>query len=91
MRKALISALLEDREIYIFDEWAADQDPQFRKRFYEKIIPELKQKGKTIFAVTHDDHYWNLADIVVKMEYGRIVERTDKSQNRTLPNGHIKK
>jgi putative ATP-binding cassette transporter len=72
-RLAFISAVLEDKPIYIFDELAADQDPQFRKRFYEVILPDLKKQGKTIIAVTHDDKYFPNADRVLKMEYGQLV------------------
>ena len=73
-RLALIVALLEDRPLYIFDEVAADQDPIFRKHFYEQILKELKAQGKTIIAVTHDDRYFHVADRVLKMEYGKIVD-----------------
>lgn len=73
-RLALITTLLEDKDIYVFDEWAADQDPTFRKYFYEVILKELKERGKTVIAVTHDDHYFHVADRVVKMEYGKMVE-----------------
>ena len=72
-RMALVSAYLEDRPIYLFDEWAADQDPVFRKKFYEDLLPELKRLGKTIIAITHDDHYFHVADRRLKMEYGRLV------------------
>ena len=73
-RLALVLALLEDRQIYVFDEWAADQDPYFRQFFYEDILPSLKQRGKTIIGVTHDDRYFHVADQIIKMDYGRIVE-----------------
>ncbi|HWB85698.1 MAG TPA: cyclic peptide export ABC transporter [Bryobacteraceae bacterium] len=73
-RLALAVCLLEDREIFIFDEWAADQDPHFRQHFYEVVLSRLKAEGKTVIAVTHDDRFWNLADRVIKMEYGRIVD-----------------
>ncbi len=73
-RLALISALLEDRPILMFDEWAADQDPHFRHHFYEELLPGLKAKGKTILAVSHDDRFWHVADRVIKMEYGKFVE-----------------
>ncbi len=73
-RLAYVVSRLEDRQIYLFDEWAAGQDPEFRKRFYEKFLPELRQRGKTIIAVTHDDRYWDFADRVIKMEEGRFVE-----------------
>ena len=76
-RLAMIVALLEDRPICVFDEWAADQDPEFRAYFYEELLPALKQRGKTVIAVTHDDRFFRCADQVVTMEYGRIrsVER----------------
>ena len=72
-RLAFIAAVLEDKPVYIFDEVAADQDPQFRKYFYEVILQDLKKQGKTIIAVTHDDKYFNTADRVLKMEYGQLV------------------
>jgi putative ATP-binding cassette transporter len=75
-RLALIVALLEDRPIYIFDEWAADQDPEFRQYFYEQLLPALAVRGKTIVAVTHDERYFHVAHRVVKMEFGRIVSIT---------------
>lgn len=75
-RLAMVVALLEDRPIYVFDEWAAEQDPEFRRFFYEELLQELKQRGKTVVAVTHDDRYFENADKVVKMDYGRIVEYT---------------
>ncbi|MEN8216497.1 MAG: cyclic peptide export ABC transporter [Pseudomonadota bacterium] len=72
-RLAFVAAILENKSINIFDELAADQDPQFRKYFYEVILPDLKQQGKTIIAVTHDDKYFHVADRVLKMEYGQLV------------------
>jgi len=72
-RLAFISGYLEDKPIYIFDELAADQDPQFRRRFYQEILPDLRAKGKTIVAVTHDDTYFSVADRVLKMDNGYFV------------------
>jgi putative ATP-binding cassette transporter len=73
-RLALLVSLLEDKSIYIFDEWAADQDPIFRRKFYEEILPSLKAAGKTIIAVTHDDKYFDIADRRLKMAEGRFSE-----------------
>jgi len=73
-RLALIAALLEDKPIIILDEWAADQDPQFRKTFYSEIIPELKIMGKTIFAVSHDETYFQYCDRLIKMHNGQLKE-----------------
>jgi putative pyoverdin transport system ATP-binding/permease protein len=78
-RLALIVALLENRPILVLDEWAADQDPQFRQYFYEVILPDLKRQGKTIIAATHDDRYFGTADRVLKMEYGEMSEHTASS------------
>jgi putative pyoverdin transport system ATP-binding/permease protein len=72
-RLALIISLLEDRPIYVFDEWAADQDPHFRQRFYQEILPDLKRKQKTVIAATHDERYFDIADRVLKMENGKFV------------------
>jgi putative ATP-binding cassette transporter len=72
-RLSLIVALLDDKSLLVFDEWAADQDPVFRKHFYEVILAELKSQGKTIIAATHDDRYFPVADRVLKMEYGHFV------------------
>ena len=69
-RLALLVAYLEDRPIYIFDEWAADQDPEFRLFFYDTILPELKERGKCVIAITHDDRYFNVADKIIKMDMG---------------------
>lgn len=72
-RISLIFSLLEKKPLLILDEWAADQDPYFRKYFYEKIIPLLKEQGKTIIAVSHDDKYFSAADRLIKFEEGKIV------------------
>ena len=73
-RLALLTAYLEDRPIYVFDEWAADQDPTFRRLFYLRLLPELKSRGKTVVAITHDDRYFANADRIVKLEEGKVVE-----------------
>src|SRR6185369_12872646 len=72
-RLALLVAELDDREVYIFDEWAADQDPQFRRFFYEHFLRHLTERGKTVIAATHDDHYFHLASRVLKMEDGKLL------------------
>lgn len=75
-RLALIIALIQHRPILVFDELAADQDPKFRKLFYEDILPELKQQGKTIISVTHDDKYFGVADQVLSMNNGQLDRET---------------
>jgi putative pyoverdin transport system ATP-binding/permease protein len=72
-RLALLTAYLEDRPIYVFDEWAADQDPFFKEIFYYQLLPELKARGKTIIAITHDDRYYDVGDRTIKLDDGKIV------------------
>lgn len=72
-RLALLTAFLEDRSIYLFDEWAADQDPEFKDIFYRRILPALKARGKTTLVISHDDRYYSVADRIVKLESGRLV------------------
>jgi len=77
-RLALVMAYLEDKPVYIFDEVAADQDPQFRSYFYETLLPQLKAAGKTILVVSHDDRYFHVADRILQMDYGQLFARIDK-------------
>ncbi|MCY9530253.1 MULTISPECIES: cyclic peptide export ABC transporter [Paenibacillus] len=80
-RLALLISYLEDRPIYLFDEWAADQDPEFREFFYYTLLPELKNQGKCIIAVTHDDRFYHVADKFIKMEMGKIVQMKLKADS----------
>ena len=73
-RLALITTLMEDKPVYVLDEWAAAQDPEFRQYFYEVILADLKKAGKTVIVVSHDDRYFHIPDRILKMEYGQIVE-----------------
>jgi putative ATP-binding cassette transporter len=72
-RLALLTAYLEDRPFYVFDEWAADQDPLFKDIFYRQLLPELKSRGKTVLVITHDDRYFDIADRVLKLDYGQLM------------------
>lgn len=76
-RLALLGAYLEDRPCYLFDEWAADQDPLFKQFFYTRILPDLKRRQKMVIAITHDDSYFHLADRIVKVDQGQLVEATE--------------
>jgi putative ATP-binding cassette transporter len=71
-RLALLTAYLEDRAFYLFDEWAADQDPLFKDVFYTQLLPELKTRGKTVLVISHDDKYFHVADRVIKLDYGKL-------------------
>lgn len=81
-RLALLLALLEQRDILLLDEWAADQDPLFRRLFYRELLPLLKAGGKTVFAITHDDHYFDQADRLLKMDGGQLTELTGEERQQ---------
>jgi putative pyoverdin transport system ATP-binding/permease protein len=72
-RLALVNAWLEERPVLVFDEWAADQDPTFRRIFYTELLPDLKRLGKTIIVISHDDRYFDVADQLVRLEAGKVV------------------
>ncbi|HEX9237913.1 MAG TPA: cyclic peptide export ABC transporter [Xanthobacteraceae bacterium] len=77
-RLALIVSLLEKRPIMLLDEWTAEQDPEFRRKFYDELLPEMMQAGATIVVITHDDRYLDelhLSARRIKMDEGRIVEQ----------------
>ncbi|OLP20288.1 ABC transporter ATP-binding protein [Leptolyngbya sp. 'hensonii'] len=71
-RLTLLTAYLEDRPIYLFDEWAADQDPAFKEIFYTQFLQELRNRGKTVLVISHDDQYFKVGDRVIKLNYGQI-------------------
>jgi putative ATP-binding cassette transporter len=73
-RLALIVSYLEDKPVYVFDEVAADQDPHFRRYFYETLLQELKTRGKTVVVVSHDDRYFHAGDRVLEMDYGKFTD-----------------
>lgn len=80
-RLALLVTFLEDKDMYIFDEWAADQDPRFKEVFYRGILPTLRDLGKAVVVISHDDRYFDVADKVLVMEEGALL-RTDYPQHK---------
>ncbi len=73
-RLAMIVAMMEDKPVYVFDEWAADQTSHFREYFYLEMLPSFEASGKTVIAVTHDDRYFKVADRILKLDYGRLSD-----------------
>jgi len=82
-RLALLTAFLEDRPIYIFDEWAADQDPYFKDFFYMNLLPDLMTRHKTVFAITHDDRYYHLAGRIITLDNGQVT--SDTARDSSIP------
>ena len=85
-RLALLVSFLEDRDFYLFDEWAADQDPAFKKVFYDRILGQLKARGKVVVVISHDDRYFHMADKVITMENGNV---RDITKNAVKDNGEL--
>jgi putative ATP-binding cassette transporter len=81
-RLALLIAFLEDAELYLFDEWAADQDPVFKAVFYKRILPELREKDKAVVVISHDDRYFDVGDRVIEMSEGRICSVSVNADSR---------
>jgi putative pyoverdin transport system ATP-binding/permease protein len=83
-RLALLVAWVEDKALYLFDEWAADQDREFKAIFYNQIIAELKSRGKVIVVITHDERFFHIADQIIEVEDG-LVKSVDRPHNARLP------
>lgn len=84
-RLALLTAYLEERPVYVFDEWAAGQDPEFREIFYRTLLPELKAQGKLVIVISHDDHYFDAADRIIKFDAGRIEYESNHAPESAFP------
>ncbi len=82
-RLSMLSVLMENHPIFVFDEWAADQDPHYKNIFYTDLLPRLKERGKAIVVITHDDRYFSMGDRIIKFDYGQIVPY-DPPQDGTI-------
>lgn len=87
-RLALLVLLLENRDICIFDEWAADQDPEFKEIFYRKILRELKLENKVIIVISHDDRFFEHADRLITMENGTVKHDSGSINKIESKNNH---
>ncbi|GAB2931001.1 cyclic peptide export ABC transporter [Rheinheimera gaetbuli] len=80
-RLALVVSIVENKSLFLFDEWAADQDPRFKEVFYREILPELKSRNKAVVVISHDDRYFDVADQLLIMESGNL---TNKSKDQIV-------
>jgi putative pyoverdin transport system ATP-binding/permease protein len=71
----LLVAVLEDRPVYVFDEWAADQDPEYKEVFYRQVLPELARRGKAVLVISHDDRYYDAGGRCLELVDGRLRPR----------------
>ena len=72
-RLALVAALLEDRQLYVFDEWAANQDLEFKEVFYREILPDLRCRGKAVLVISHEDKFFDVADRIYRLDEGQLL------------------
>lgn len=72
-RLGLVQAYITDRPVIVSDEWASDQDPIFKGIFYNEIVPYMKENGRTIIIVSHDDSFFYMADRLIQISGGRIL------------------
>jgi putative ATP-binding cassette transporter len=78
----MLLAVAEQKDFLLLDEWAADQDPAFRRVFYQTLIPELRAMGKTLFIISHDDGYFEHADRLLMMKEGKLTELNAEERQR---------
>ncbi len=73
-RVALVGVLMSPKPFLVFDEWAANQDKEYRALFYSRILPELKAARHGILLIAHDSEAGAIADRRISMRDGRIEE-----------------
>lgn len=74
-RAAICRALINNPKILFCDEPTGALDSQ-NEREVEKILTKLNQEqGKTIVMVTHNPEFAELADLVIRLEDGKIIEQ----------------
>lgn len=88
-RLALLQASLDARPVLVFDEWAADQDPEFRHLFYTELLPEFRAQGHLLIVITHDDRFFHLADRVLRMHEGRLMEEPRIAMASEVPSAEV--
>jgi polar amino acid transport system ATP-binding protein len=73
-RIAIVRALCMNPEIMLFDEVTAALDPEMVREVL-RVLLELAQNGMTMVIVTHELEFAkNIADKIVFMEEGNIIE-----------------
>ena len=87
-RVAIARALAMNPEIMLFDEPTSALDPEMVREVLE-VMAELARSGMTMLVVTHEMGFARaVADEVIFMDHGRIVERSDVDTFFTAPQSH---
>ncbi len=70
-RIALLRAVVEDRPFLVLDEWAVDQDPEYKDFFYQAFLPRMRAARKLIVVISDDERYFHIADRLLWLERGK--------------------
>ncbi|MBE7059838.1 MAG: amino acid ABC transporter ATP-binding protein [Ruminococcaceae bacterium] len=84
-RVAIVRALCMNPEMMLFDEVTAALDPEMVREVLDVML-ELAQQGMTMLIVTHEMQFARaIADRVVFLDGGKVVENTDPETFFTNP------
>lgn len=84
-RVAIARALAMEPDILLFDEPTSALDPEMIKEVLD-VMTDLAREGRTMLVVTHEMGFARaVADRVVFMDQGEIVEEADPEQFFTAP------
>lgn len=84
-RVAIVRALCMNPEVMLFDEVTAALDPEMVREVLDVIL-ELANQGMTMVIVTHEMQFARaVADRIVFLDKGRIVEEEDPEEFFTNP------
>ncbi len=84
-RVAIVRALCMNPEVMLFDEVTAALDPEMVREVLDVIL-ELANQGMTMVIVTHEMQFARaVADRIVLLDKGRIVEENDPDRFFTSP------
>ena len=79
-RVAIARALAMEPKVMLFDEPTSALDPEMIKEVLD-VMTELAQQGMTMIVVTHEMGFAkSVADLMVFMDQGEIVERSPPSE-----------
>ncbi|MEM5812758.1 MAG: ABC transporter ATP-binding protein [Candidatus Aenigmatarchaeota archaeon] len=73
-RVAIARALVNEPKIILADEPTGNLDSKNGKMIIDLLIKINKERGTTLVVVTHDIELASLAERIIKLEDGRIVE-----------------
>lgn len=84
-RVAIVRALIMHPELLLFDEVTAALDPEMVREVLEVIL-DLAKQGRTMMIVTHEMQFAKaIADRVIMIDSGTIVEEAPPEQFFTAP------